>query len=116
MAERIALTCSGKLFQRCHFQGRQAQPIEITWRARLVQVDLRKITEQSLRFAQMPGAARHRRHRLWPALAQHREHLMTQVVARVLSILIGRVLDPAQMIFAGIGFQFGPCDIEQWPQ
>ncbi|MNF81534.1 hypothetical protein D3C84_638100 [compost metagenome] len=45
VAERVTLAGNGKLFQPGQFQRRQAQPIEITWRARLTQVDLRKIIE-----------------------------------------------------------------------
>src|SRR3989344_1811396 len=112
MAERIALASGGEFFQGSEVERRQTQPIEITWRVRLAQVDLRKIIEQSLRLTEMRSTASHGHECLWPPRSQCREHLMTQVIARELPVLIGRILDPAQLVFRCIGFQLSARNIE----
>ncbi|MNI95073.1 hypothetical protein D3C73_1532820 [compost metagenome] len=41
---------------------------------------------------------------------------MTQVIARELPVLVGRVLDPVQLMLRRIRLKLGPGSIEQRPQ
>ena len=74
-----------------------------------------KLIQQILRLGAVRRATRQRLVGARPARAQHGHDLPAQIVAGKPNITVARILDPAQLVFLGVGGQLGSTDLKQGP-